>query len=518
MSNTTPVQVDYTSRDYESIRQDLVARIRRRLPQWTGTDPADFGVALVEAFAYLGDLLSYYVDRAANESALSTATRRESVVALATDLGYNPLGYRSSQVVLSISNSSEVAVEIPQGTVISANLESEDSTINIPFETDFAITIEPSDVSDVTATQGITARGEAGYGEYLGTSDGTTDQEFEIPATQVVGETIAVYLFDGVNYVPWTRVNDFTQYGPTDRVFKIIDPGTGTIIVRFGDGVSGLVPTLSHLVYASYAVTQGALGNVPAGAVTSLDSIPDLSSSEVAVIAGNITSTNDLPAFGGSDPESTESIRRLAPLSYRASNRAVTLEDYQSIALRIDGCGKASAVVYDPSSVVVAVAPYRTTASAEERPGFAFDGVDWIQTDELANLKSAVLERLQSVRLAGVAVSVVAPTYIPVFIEIDVVASPAVRQSDAALLIRETLLRRFDYTQVPFGAQIFESDLVSLISALGSVADDVSVVRLNIASPDDAGRGTVEAGSDELLVVLSENVTINVSGGIEESL
>ena len=50
--STIPVSVDYTSRDFYSIREQLIKRIQARIPSWTATDPADFGVAFVEAMAY----------------------------------------------------------------------------------------------------------------------------------------------------------------------------------------------------------------------------------------------------------------------------------------------------------------------------------------------------------------------------------------------------------------------------------------------------------------------------------
>ena len=42
-----PLSVDYTGRDYYSLREALIARIQDRIPEWTASDPSDFGVALV---------------------------------------------------------------------------------------------------------------------------------------------------------------------------------------------------------------------------------------------------------------------------------------------------------------------------------------------------------------------------------------------------------------------------------------------------------------------------------------
>jgi len=105
-----PISVDYTGRDYYSIREQLIARIQERIPEWTASDPADFGVALVEAFAYMGDLISYYIDRTANEFSLATATQRNSLLNIAQTYGYIPAGYRSSTVELTFFNNNTPAV------------------------------------------------------------------------------------------------------------------------------------------------------------------------------------------------------------------------------------------------------------------------------------------------------------------------------------------------------------------------------------------------------------------------
>lgn len=97
-SSNIPVSVDYTSRDYYSLRDALINRVIARVGQnrWTGNDPSDFGVALIESFAYMGDLVNYYIDRVANESYLGTATQRQNVLNLASMIGYTAGGYTSA--------------------------------------------------------------------------------------------------------------------------------------------------------------------------------------------------------------------------------------------------------------------------------------------------------------------------------------------------------------------------------------------------------------------------------------
>lgn len=513
MANTPlPVQVDYTSRDYASLREDMIVRVRSRLPEWDASDPADFGVALVEAFAYMGDLMSYYIDRAANESTLSTATRRASVVALARDLGYSATGYSAATVTVTMTNTTGSPIEIPAGSVFSADIESGDVVLSVPFETTVDTTVPDSTPTDVVCWQGETRVGE-GYGEVLGTSTGSPSMIFEIPESNVVKESVAINVFDGVNYLPWLRVEHLSDYSPLSRVYRVVDNGSGLVYVLFGDGVSGLVPSASHVILGEYRVVDGLNGNVPAGTITELTSVVGLTEGEVAVLSGAFTVINDAAASGGTDPEELESIRRNGAQAYRATARAVTLDDYQSIALGIPTCGKASAQSEVPGSVLVAVAPMRDTGAAEEYPGFEelVPGT-WTPAEEVTVLQAAVLAQIEVSKMAGVQVTMIDPVYTYLTISLDVEALSSVRVSDAQSIIEQAITERLDYARAAFGAEIYTTDLVALVSSLG-VASTVTVTVLN--TDGGAGVGTVTAADDEILLLLEDDLTVVVTGGVE---
>ncbi|MFF4564926.1 putative baseplate assembly protein [Streptomyces sp. NPDC001435] len=74
----TPV-VDYTARDYDTIRKLLLDRLALTTPDWVERNPADLGVTLVELLAHTGDQISYQQDAVATEAYLDTARRRVSV-------------------------------------------------------------------------------------------------------------------------------------------------------------------------------------------------------------------------------------------------------------------------------------------------------------------------------------------------------------------------------------------------------------------------------------------------------
>ena len=73
------IDIDYMAKDYASFRQALVDLIPRLSPQWSERLAADFGITMLELFAYAADQLSYYQDTVANEAFLETARQRISV-------------------------------------------------------------------------------------------------------------------------------------------------------------------------------------------------------------------------------------------------------------------------------------------------------------------------------------------------------------------------------------------------------------------------------------------------------
>ena len=60
---TLPESVDYTDKDFDALRARLIALIKSVFPDWTDFDVASFGNLLVELYAYVGDVLTFYVCR-----------------------------------------------------------------------------------------------------------------------------------------------------------------------------------------------------------------------------------------------------------------------------------------------------------------------------------------------------------------------------------------------------------------------------------------------------------------------
>ena len=77
---TSIEKINYTSRDFDSIKEDLVSYARRYYPEaYKDFNRASFGSLMLDTVAYVGDILSFYLDYQANESFLETALEPKNV-------------------------------------------------------------------------------------------------------------------------------------------------------------------------------------------------------------------------------------------------------------------------------------------------------------------------------------------------------------------------------------------------------------------------------------------------------
>ena len=81
--------INYTSRDFEAIKDDLVNYAKRYYPTtFKDFNEASFGSLMMDLVAYVGDQLSFYADYQTNESFLDSAIEFGNIVRLAESLGY----------------------------------------------------------------------------------------------------------------------------------------------------------------------------------------------------------------------------------------------------------------------------------------------------------------------------------------------------------------------------------------------------------------------------------------------
>jgi hypothetical protein len=145
-----------------------------------------------------------------------------------------------------------------------------------------------------------------------------------------------------INSLTWTKVDNFDNSISTDRHFILIYQSSGKTRVQFGDGTTGLKPTLNDVIYADFATTKGLAGVMALGEIDiNVGADPDI-----------LSLTNDSATSGGANSESISAIIRNARGNARLRGMVWSKEDLETAAraasssvtkaLGIPGTGTAS--------------------------------------------------------------------------------------------------------------------------------------------------------------------------------
>lgn len=519
-ASDVPISISYTGRDYYSIRKELITQIQNRVnvsgqTVWTASNPADFGVALIEAFAYMGDLMSYYIDRNVNESFISTATQRSSVLNIAQTYGYIPAGYRASLVPVTFLNSSEDSILIPAGTIVSGDITVDDVVITQYFTTENDIYSDP-DISSGTVTinamsgESIVRIGQDvnEYGELIGCSTETPGMVFELLESPVVDGSISIYVQDQTGYSKWKEVQHLIDYGPYDQVFTTTIDENNVVYIKFGDGISGKMPINTSEIRALYRIGGGIDSNVAVGTITDVVYVPGLTTNQLNDFQSNITVRNDTAGIGGSDPESLDQIRYAAPLALRANSRAVTLSDYESLALQVGNVGKANAKAAVWTSVTLYLSPTRNAIDADIAPGLDGTGVDFNgdPTFEFTSLSTTVNSFLSDKVLIGTTVTIQPPVYIDVVLGIQYTKFPEYSAAEIELALKKRILIDFGYINASFEDTIHTQDIEFSLNQVSGIK--VARVTALYRDGDTPAIDVLTGAADEIFRFREDNMAL----------
>ncbi|WP_243788584.1 putative baseplate assembly protein [Saccharopolyspora gloriosae] len=103
--------IDYTARDYDTLRRLVLDRLALTVPDWTERLAPDLGVTLVELFAHTADQLGYQQDAVATEAYLDTARRRVSVRRHARLIDYPMHDGCSARAFVAVETADELVLE-----------------------------------------------------------------------------------------------------------------------------------------------------------------------------------------------------------------------------------------------------------------------------------------------------------------------------------------------------------------------------------------------------------------------
>lgn len=95
--------IKYLNKDFGQFRENLIEYTKTYFPQtYTDFNESSPGMLFIEMAAYLGDVLSYYIDDTLKESLMTTAEDITSVIELSTVLGYKPKVTSAALTKLSV--------------------------------------------------------------------------------------------------------------------------------------------------------------------------------------------------------------------------------------------------------------------------------------------------------------------------------------------------------------------------------------------------------------------------------
>lgn len=355
--------------------------------------------------------------------------------------------------------------------------------------------------------------------EYIGTSTGKPDQVFTATHTPVLPRTG----FETVEVLPngpgsasdegviaWREVSDFVDSGPSDTHFTW-DSFTGEVrfgpMIRYPDGTHrqhGAIPREGAAIrLTGYRTGGGAAGNVGAGTLTGLRSA-------IPFVTGV---TNLANATGGVDAETVENAKRRGPQSVRAGGRAVTVTDFERLAVEADGRiarVRCLAPVHPGDPIRLLVVP-----RIEERP-------ETLHLDDFAlpdDMIQRVGDYLDDRRILGTKVEVGTPYYQGVTVAALVTAQPG----RPASLVRERAMKAvYDYINPLTGGPDrlgwgFDADLNSalvfqVLEAVEGVerVDEVLFFEYDLRNQERLGFGKelVKLAPDSLFLSTNHQVVV----------
>jgi len=324
-----------TELDFEQIKNNLKLFLAQK-EQFADYNFEASGISnLLDVLAYNTHYNALLANFALNESYLSTAQLRSSMVGLASSLGYVVGSRVASKAVIRmyVDYSATGAfdrpgsVTLPKGTSFTASVDNRTFT----FKTrDVLIATD-----DGNGLYYFALNNDTNVPIYEGLSRTKTfiagptaeNDSYVIPESRIDLDTVEVRVYNSVTdtaYTVYTNLNNTTNINANSRLFVVKETPNGFYEITFSNGSRlGISPQSGNKIEVIYDVVSGPDAN---GARTF--------TTDATANGRTLNITTTTLSSGGALKESIESIRKNAPYQYAAQNRAVTAEDYSALVLR----------------------------------------------------------------------------------------------------------------------------------------------------------------------------------------
>lgn len=432
-------------RSYQQIKAKLVESLMGlKDPQGqkliTDYSEGNILIIILSLFAAIAEVLHYYVDNMARETFLSTARRYDSVVKHGALVDYHARAAIAAtvDVILSRSitgNSIGAKLTIPQGTLFTDSsgnswLSARDviwysnvTTCKVPIIQHERYTASAlNNMVIPTGDRVILNLGTLPNGKYY---------EQGSMSLQIGGET-------------WVLVDTFAKSKPTDKHFMVSVDEALNPYIMFGDGTFGKKPAAgAKITNVVFYLTNGTQGNVKSNTITS---VPSVISSSIT----DATVSNTYDAGGGSNYENFTMLKEHIPLSVKTLGVAITKEDFESLAMLVDGVNKAKADYECGRKLTIYISPDGGAVASSEL------------INRVYNLLSqrAPMTTWLKVKSAG---------KVQIILEMDVTGKKSYKTAEIQTQILTSLYNAYSPEQAQIGGSVRVSDIYALIDNLSTV-------------------------------------------------
>tara|TARA_B100000963_G_scaffold352850_1_gene366654 strand:+ start:901 stop:2826 length:1926 start_codon:yes stop_codon:yes gene_type:complete len=331
---------NYANLDFEQIKTQIKDYLRSN-SNFSGFDfdGSNFSV-LIDTLAYNTYVTAFNANMIVNESFLDSATLRENVVSLASNIGYTPRSKTAalSQISFDVrvpDNTTTVTLE--PGLVCTGALNESSFTFSTVDSITAIVNGNIASFNNVNVYQGV-------YLSQIFSYDGSLDQRFILDNQNIDSSTIRVTIKkngdsgDGIKYNLATELNDVTSLS---RIYFIREVQDERYELIFGDGIFGRKLGNStgsnqedgDTITVRYLITDGEDGNGVSN-FTFSGTLVNQNGGTITPESSVIITTNQ-SSINGSEIEPLSSIKYYSPYAYSSQNRAVTARDYESLIKKI---------------------------------------------------------------------------------------------------------------------------------------------------------------------------------------
>jgi hypothetical protein len=342
-----PTTIKSTELDFFEIKDTLKAFMR----QQKEFEDYDFeGSALsnvLDVLAHNTHINAMVANFALNESYLTTAQLRNSVVTLAESLGYVPTSMNSAQSTITLTvNLAGVAGLDQSYSLLPGELSLRGAIDGLEFNFTNRETITANANGTGVYTFVPFARPENPLVVYEGEErtqkyivDGSPNAVYTIPDENIDTSTVIIRVYDdqaiaktGVgSYKLYSSVFEASTINELSKLYILRESPNKFFEITFGENNSlGETPIAGNVVEVNYLRTQGEDAN----GIANLRLAKTLTFGGYEVSASDVSVTTLTRSSGGSEREDIESIRKRAPFQYASQNRMVTPLDYEALILR----------------------------------------------------------------------------------------------------------------------------------------------------------------------------------------